>query len=98
MINFNRKKIVRTVVLILGFIFIMSLFINKATYSHKEIEYKNINVSYGDTLWEIAYDLQKNNQVYENKDIRYIIEDIKSINNLESSSLYANQELLIPIG
>jgi len=98
MINFNIKKIVRTVLLILGVIFILSLFINKATYSHKETEYTNIKVAYGDTLWGIATDLQKNNQVYKNKDVRYIIEDIKSINKLESSSLYTSQELLIPIG
>ena len=34
---------------------------------------------------------------YKNKDIREIIYNIKEVNNLESSSLYVNQELMIPI-
>ena len=34
---------------------------------------------------------------YKDKDIRYIIDNIKSINNLESSNLYIDQELKIPI-
>ena len=98
MVYLNVKKIVRSILLILGLIFVMSLFINKSTYSHKEMEYTTLKVSHGDTLWEIASDLQKNNLVYKNKDVRYIIDDIKDLNNLSSSSLYINQELIIPLG
>lgn len=93
----NVKKFVRSILIILGIILSISLLISKASLSYKETEYKTISVSAGDTLWEIASYNQSSNDYYENKDIRYIINDIMKINNLENSSLTVNQELLIPI-
>ena len=93
----NVKKFIRSICIILGIIFVSSLIFAKSTLSHKEVEYINICVTHGDTLWGIAEELQTTNDYYKNKDIRYIISDIKSINNLESSNIYVDQELRIPI-
>lgn len=93
----NLKKFIRSICLILIVAFVLSLVCTKSTLSHKEIEYKLIYVAKGDTLWEIASDLQKSNDYYKTKDIRYIISDIKNINNLESSNLHIDQELMVPI-
>ena len=93
----NFKKFIRSICLVLGIIFVLSLVLTKDILSHKELEYSKLYVCKGDTLWTIAKDLQTNNDYYKNKDIRYIISNIKSINNLESSNLYIDQELMIPI-
>ena len=89
--------IIAAILIILGIILVLSLIIAKASYSHGEKQYKSIYVSEGDTLWNIAEELQSNNEYYKDKDIRYIISDIKSINNLESSNLYIGQELNVPV-
>ena len=93
----NIKKFIRGIFIVLGIIFILSLIIVKSTLSYTSKEYKTIYVKSGDTLWGIASDLQENNNYYEEKDIRYIIEDLKEINSLKSSTVYANQELQIPV-
>ena len=92
----DAKRFVRSILIVLGIITILSLMLMNTTLSHKEIEYKIIYVSEGDTLWNIAAELQNSNY-YKGKDIRYIIEDIVKINNLDSKSLMANQKLEIPI-
>ena len=93
----NIKKFLRSLSVILIFIFTISLICTKGTLSHKEVEYKVLYVENGDTLWSIARKLENSNSYYENKDIRYIIADLKEINNLESSNLNIGQELKIPI-
>lgn len=93
----NVKKFIRGVLIILGIIFILSLIFVKSTLSYTTNEYKTIYVKNGDTLWSIASDLQENNSYYEGKDIRYIIGDLKEINKLNNSMVYANQELQIPV-
>lgn len=90
----NRKKFIRGVLIIIA---IISLFTCKATLSYNELEYKTIYVSTGETLWEIAKNEQKNNSYYADKDVREIVDSIKNINNLESSSLYEGQKLMIII-
>lgn len=93
----NLKKFIRSMCCILLIVFVLSIICAKDSLSHKKIEYITIRVSKGDTLWSIASDLQKNNDYYKSKDIRYIVFDIKNTNNLESSNLQINQELMIPI-
>lgn len=90
----NKKKFVRGILII---IVMISLFICKSTMSFNEQNYKTIYVSCGETLWEIAKNEQKNNSYYNSKDIREIVDNIKSINNLENSNLYEGQELKIAI-
>ncbi len=81
------------IILTLGLISVMG---NKITLSHVETSLKTIYVSSGETLWEIAEVELANNDYYLNKDIRFIIKDIKEINNLSSSNLFPGQELTIP--
>ena len=93
----NVKKIIRSILMVLGIAVIITLLISKVTLSHKDVEYKTIYVSAGDTLWNIAKDNQKSNEYYKNKDVRYIINDLMKINNLNNSNININQELLIPV-
>ncbi|MGN1302022.1 MAG: LysM peptidoglycan-binding domain-containing protein [Clostridia bacterium] len=93
----NVKKFIRSIFIILGVIFILSLIVVKSTLSYTNHEYKTIYVKSGDTLWSIASDLQENDSYYKGKDIRYIIGDLKEINKLSNSMVYANQKLQIPI-
>ncbi len=92
----NFSKFIRSIMLIVGIIFIISLFINNKSFSYKENEFKEIYVSNGDTLWSIAKEEKENNPYYKNKDIRDIVNNIKSINKLNSENLFANQKLIIP--
>lgn len=93
----NVKKFIRSILIILGIILIMTLFVSKSSLSYKEIEYKTIYVSQGDTLWNIAKSNQRNNPYYKNKDIRYILDDLMKINNLSNSNIVIDQEILIPV-
>ena len=93
----NLKRFIKSILIILGIILVLSLIIAKESYSHGEKEYKSIYVSEGDTLWDIAKDNQMNNDYYKGKDIRYIINDIIKINKLSNSDIKINQELIIPI-
>ena len=92
----NRRKFVRTILLIVGVILFINLLIPDKIYSHKELEYKEVIVLRGETLWTIAKEEQENNTYFEGKDIRDIIQDIKKANNLKSSILRTNQTLEIP--
>lgn len=93
----NLKKFLKSLFVILLVIFVLSLICAKASLSHREVEYTTLYVTSGDTLWNIANDLQINNSYYKGKDIREIVSSIKDMNNLKSSNLYVNQELIIPI-
>ena len=81
------------VVLVLGLMIVMG---NNKTSSFVETKYKTFHVSSGETLWEIAEIELANNDYYANKDVRYIVKDIKDLNNLTTSNLYSGQELTIP--
>ena len=59
--------------------------------------YKSIQIHSGDTLWNIAKSNQESNGYYKGKDIRYIMNDIAQINNIEKSNLKIDQELLVPM-
>ena len=61
-------------------------------HSEESPEYVSVYVKSGDTLWDLA-------QTYGsgNKDIRELIYDICSINNIKASDLRAGQTILIPV-
>jgi len=79
-----------------GFLFLLSLVIFTVIYTasvsgYREPEYQSIIVNSGDTLWSIA-------ERYGNdSNIREYIYNVKKINNLESSIVYENTAILIPI-
>lgn len=91
----NTKKFIRSLTLIFLVVLILPFTIVKTSFSYTKTEYKILYVKSGDTLWSIANNLQCTNY-YKGKDIRYIIEDLKEINNLDSSNIGINQELKIP--
>ena len=93
----NKIKFVRTILIIVGVILFINILIPDKSYSHKELEYKTVSVLSGDTLWSIAKKEKEDNSYYQGKDVRDIVQDIKNVNNLLSSSLRTNQKLEIPI-
>lgn len=92
----NLKKVMKLIVVMIVLVIIILLFIHSTSLSYKDIQYHEIYVCSGDTLWEIAKNEQQNNDYYKGKDIREVIFHIKKINNLSSSDLSINQKLLIP--
>lgn len=50
----------------------------------------------GDTLWSIAQNELENNKYFEGKDIRYVIEELKKVNNLSNSNLTEGDKIKIP--
>ena len=96
MIVKNKGKFVRTILMIVGMILFINILIPDKSYSHKELEYKTVSVLSGDTLWSIGKEEQEDNEYYQGKDVRDIVQDIKKINKLSSASLKVNQKLEIP--
>lgn len=94
-VNF-RKFLISNVILLIVVFGCISVILNKV-YSHSEQNYKTIYTEEGDTLWNIANIEKENNLHYKNKDIRYIVDDIKQTNNLQVSNLKIGQKLLVPI-
>lgn len=92
----NMKRIIKLSIAIVVLSMLILLFIHSTSLSYKEVDYNEIYVSSGDTLWNIAKSEQENNEYYKGKDVREIIFDIKKVNNMTSSDLKVNQKLLIP--
>lgn len=92
----DKRKFIRSLIVIGGVILLISFIFANKTLSHAETSYKKIYVSSGDTLWNIAQEQKSTNQYFEDKDIRTIVDEIKYTNNLDTSSLKVGQELNIP--
>ncbi len=92
----NKKYVLKSKKKFFSFIFIISLFAFFIIYTnsvagYEEPQYQSIVVNSGDTLWSIA-------ERYGNdSDIREYIHIIKKINNLDSSVLYDNTAILVPV-
>lgn len=91
----NKSKFIKTTS-ILALIICLIIILSKTTYSKVEIEYKESYIYKGDTLWTIAKNEIENNKYFENKDIREVVNELKTINNLSTSSLYEGDKLKIP--
>ena len=93
----NLKRFIIFIVSMFTIALSICLFMSSNSFSHSgSLKKKTIYTSYGDTLWTIAQSEQSSNEYYKNKSIREIIEDIKSVNNMKTSSLSSSQKLLIP--
>lgn len=93
----NCKKFLRSIILIIGLVIIFTVSIsNNVSFSKQEISFKEIYASSGDTLWTLAKNESNTNSYYLDKDLRYIVKDIKKFNNLETSELSVGQKILIP--
>ena len=92
----NRKKFVKTVSVLVTIILMLILF-SKSTYSKVEIDYIENYIYKGDTLWSIANTQIIENKYFEGKDIRFVIDKLKVINNLETVDVYEGEKIKIPI-
>lgn len=92
----NKKKFIRMVILVMGFIILLFICFSNISFSKGEVKTKTIYVSSGDTLWTIAKEEQENNSYYEDKDIRDIVYQIKKLNNIQNNSnLIEGQKIII---
>ena len=92
----KKSKLKNILMLVFIIIILNTIFSIKSSYSKVEVNYKSEYASQGDTLWSIAERESKNNKYYQDKDIRYIIYDLKKLNNLQSSDLVVGQKIIIP--
>ena len=93
----NKKKFIRRMSITIGLIIFIILMLANISFSHTEVNYKEIAISSGDTLWSIAKYEKNNNDYFENRDIRDIVDEIKYLNNLSNSNLSIGDKLSIPI-
>lgn len=91
----NKKKFLRSCILLMGIIIVAILGINN-TYSKAEITYKEDYIIKGDTLWSIAENEVNTNNYYKNKDIRKVMYEIKELNNIKNENLEIGQKIIIP--
>lgn len=96
----NMRKFIRSIAILIGIVIAITFFSTKASLSHNDegqMDYETICVSQGDTLWNIATNQQENNPYYGGKDVRFIVSELKEINQLESGNLQVGQELKVPV-
>lgn len=92
----NKTKFIRACI-ILGILITMIIIVSTKTYSKGEIDYKTEYICRGDTLWNIASNEISNNEYYKNKDIRNVVNELQSINNLTDIDLVEGMKIKIPI-
>lgn len=96
----NMKKFIRSIIILSGIVIAIILFSSKGTLSHSEkeqIHYETISVFQGDTLWSIATNQQQNNPYYSEKDVRFVVSELRKINKLDNANLQIGQKLKVPI-
>lgn len=92
----KKKYLLKNKTKFFSFIFIIVIVIFTVIYTasvsgYDEPKYQSIIVHSGDTLWSIA------EKYGEDSNIREYIYNVKKINNLDSSMVYENTAILIPI-
>ena len=91
----NKTKFIRSNVILVILISSIVIFETNA-YSNVETKYKEEYVCAGDTLWSIAQEELENNKYFEGKDIRYVVNELKKVNNLANANLNEGDKLKIP--
>ena len=90
----NRFRFIVFMTLVLTAVFFLfSGFTNRAEAENSyDNSFRIVEVKSGESLWQIA-------KLYcpENEDIRMCIYEIKSINGLAGSEIYAGQTLTVPV-
>ena len=92
----NKTKFVRTIS-VLGAIIVAFIIFSSNAYSKGEIKYREDYIYSGDTLWNIAENEIENNKYFANKEIRAVVDELKTVNNFKSSELYEGEKIKIPI-
>lgn len=88
----NRKKFIRSMAILI-FLLIGLFNISIANTNKKEAEIIDYTITPGETLWSIAGEYTPNS-----KDVRETIYEIKKLNNMTDSNIYAGQTIKIKIG
>ena len=91
----NKRKFIRSNVILMILVGTIIIFATNA-YSNVETKYKEEYTYAGDTLWSIAKEELENNKYFEGKDIRYVVDELKKVNNLSSSNLSEGDKIKIP--
>jgi len=86
----KNKRRFFTLIAIIIVSLILGISATTIAYGDKETSFKEVTVRSGDTLWSIAEKYNKN------EDIRKYIYEIKKINNLKTSDIYAGDTLILP--
>ena len=89
------KKHKRKIRCLALFIFLIIALFNKsiAGTDKEEVQTQDYIISSGDTLWSIAQEYKK-----PEEDTRQYIYDVKKLNNMTDSTIYAGQTIKIKIG
>ena len=88
----NKKKFIRSITIAI-FLLIGLFNISIANTNKKEAEIIDYTITPGETLWSIAGEYTPNS-----KDVRETIYEIKKLNNMTDSNIYAGQTIKIKIG
>ncbi len=94
-IKINLKKLIRNILILIGFTVLITFILTKNIYSYDEPKEKYIYIAEGDTLWDIAKIEKKFNPYYSGKNIQDIMYEIKDLNNMKDSSLRAGNSLKV---
>ncbi len=87
------RFIISMVILTILFVSIFSLITNTyKVYAMKEVEYLEVIVNSGDTVWNIAKEYKN-----EKQDVRELVYIILEVNEIENSMIYEGQKIRIPI-
>ena len=92
----NKRRFFKSISITIGLIIFLLILLSNISFSHTEIQYKEITINSGDTLWNIAKYEKSNNIYFANKDIRDIVSEIKLLNNLNNSNLNIGEKISIP--
>lgn len=91
----NKIKFIRTISILFTILLAILIFSNKS-YSKIDVEYSEKYIYSGDTLWSIAKYQVENNKYFENKDIREVVMELKTLNNLKDCNLKVGQKISVP--
>lgn len=85
----NPERFVGSILTVISLAIIFMISLLNISFGSSTDEYVSVYVCKGDTLWSIARDY------YEENDIRERIAEIKSVNQLKTSTIREGQELLL---
>ncbi|MBU5426605.1 LysM peptidoglycan-binding domain-containing protein [Tissierella pigra] len=92
-INKNRfYSFITSSFIILSLVIFSLLTTNKVHSSIYKIDYKEVKVAEGDTLWTIAM-----NHLPSNMDIRRMVYEIKEFNDMDSGYIYPGNIIKVPV-
>lgn len=86
----NKRKFIAFIVVVS--VLLSTLIYTTSVYGYKQPSWQTIRVKSGDTLWSIANTYNENGG-----DIRKFIYELKKANQLESSIIFAGDELKVPV-